>query len=260
MSVYDATSVSININNIDINMFECSRGCAYTNVLTHLGGYRKVSSGQRCMEYDVMSRTYSTSPLYTTNSGVGEQPGTTSSVGSQEFFEANKNKTTSKQVRRIGGRRKKLRRNYQHASRTTLLSTIQNSLDSIRNSYGKVILWIASASLLWVFLINRLFAPNPSMPSYVYYQSSVVERQMIKGDGNVERTRTETFKSNLPDLVRQQQKRIEQNSKDKGDTAIILPQSAINDMKVRQNVDEQILRSLDALINSERKLLLDDFL
>ena len=90
----------------------------------------------------------------------------------------------------------------------------------------------------------------------MYYQSSVVERRVIGPDGNVETSRKESFQSNLPDLVRQQRQQQQQNTQGIKD---------MDEVEVRRlgeqflKSDEQLRRSLDLLIDTERKFLLDDF-
>jgi hypothetical protein len=236
----------------------------YAIALTHCGRYRSFGSRKTFnirrydAIHDVTPRTKFVPSLYTTSNDEGVPLSPISPPGSQDFMESTQRIPIVKHIRRIGGRRKQLRSRQQNRFTVELKASINNALSSIINAYGKLLLCLASASLLWVLFLSRLFTSNTSTPTYVYYQSSVIESQMIKSDGNIERSRTETFKSNLPDLVRQkQQQRIEQNSKDNDVT--IQRQSISNERDEFQIEDEQIRRSLDALIKEERKLLLDNF-
>jgi hypothetical protein len=112
-----------------------------------------------------------------------------------------------KSLRRIGGRRKNIRRKV--VSSPVLTSLICNLLDKNR----KFVLWTASALLLWVLVMGRIFNSSiNASSSYVYYQSSVVESRIIGPDGNVQTSRKETYQSNMPDLVRERLKRQQQRS------------------------------------------------
>ena len=44
-----------------------------------------------------------------------------------------------------------------------------------------------------------------SSPSYVYYESSVFETRVVGTDGQIQTSRKELIKSNIPELVRQKQ-------------------------------------------------------
>lgn len=150
--------------------------------------------------------------------------------------------------RRIGGRRKRQRTNEKS---TSLEATLKNIL----SKYRKVVLWLASAAFLWIVFFSRLFGGTGPSPNYVYYQSSVIERRVVGPDGNVETSRKESFKSNIPDLVRRQGQNS-QSFKEMNEAEL-----RRFDEQFRKN-DEQMsrsLRSLDLLIDTERKFLLDDF-
>ena len=158
-----------------------------------------------------------------------------------------------KQLHRIGGRRKSKRRaNEKSSFLATNLKNVLNS--SLSTKYRKGVLWLASAALVWIFFLSRFFDGTRSPPNFVYYQSSVIERRVVGPDGNVETSRQESFKSNLPDLVRQQQQPNTQSIKD------------LNEAEMRRideqfrRSDEQLRRSMGLLIDAERKFLLDDFI
>ena len=82
--------------------------------------------------------------------------------------------------------------------------------------------------------------------------SSVIERRVVGPDGNVETSRKESFKSNVPDLVRQQRQNA-QSTKDMNEAEL-----RRLDEQFRKS-DEQMSQSLDFLFDSERKFLLDEF-
>lgn len=130
-------------------------------------------------------------------------------------------------LRRIGGRRKLKRRSSEKSS--LLVTSIKNVLTSMLNNHRKYILWCASAALLWIFFLSRLFEVSSPSPNFVYYQSDVIERRIIGPDGNVEISRKESIKSNLPDLLRQQRQNT-QSSKD------------LNEVEMRRFID-QFLKS-----------------
>ena len=69
--------------------------------------------------------------------------------------------------------------------------------------------WVMAGLLLaLVVTLSNLFGGgnNESNPSYVYYQSTVFESTVIRENGRRETSRQESFRSNLPELVRQQQR------------------------------------------------------
>jgi hypothetical protein len=100
--------------------------------------------------------------------------------------------------------------------------------------------------------LSRLFDASSPSPNFVYYQSSVIERRVVGPDGTVETSRKESFKSNLPDLVRQQRQ----------NTQTVKEMNEVNTRRFEEEFrknDEQMRRSLDSLLDFERKFLLDDF-
>ena len=161
---------------------------------------------------------------------------------------------TPAQGRRIGGRRRNVRKISEKSS--ILITSATNIMRNILGKHRKVILWLASAVLVCLFSLGRLFGSTGPTPNYVYYQSSVIERRVIGPDGNIETSRKESFQSNLPELVRLQQQQRPQNTLD----AKKMNEAELRriDEQFRQS-NEQMSRSLDRLLDAERKFLLDDF-
>ena len=134
--------------------------------------------------------------------------------------------------RHKGGRRKNLRR-------TNEKSTILSATTSMLSKYRKFVLWLASAALLWVIFFSRFFGGTGPSPNFVYYQSSVIELRVISPDGYVETSRKESFKSNLPDLVRQQRQNTEgTNNMNEVELRRFDEQFRKNDEQMRRAKDE----------------------
>jgi hypothetical protein len=153
-------------------------------------------------------------------------------------------------VRRIGGRRKTKSRS--HGKSSILTKSLRNVLTSTQDNRRKFVLYIASAALICVMFLSRLLDGSSPSPNFVYYQSSVIERRVVGPDGTVETSRKESFKSNLPDLVRQQRQ----------NTQTVKEMNEVDTRRFEEEFrknDEQMRRSLDSLLDFERKFLLDDF-
>jgi hypothetical protein len=83
-------------------------------------------------------------------------------------------------------------------------------------------------------------------PSYVYYQSSVFESTVVGSDGRIETSRKESFKSNLPNLVRQQIGK----ARGQGGTLMIL----------ERDLEQELARDIDTILDEQQRLLKDDIL
>jgi len=89
--------------------------------------------------------------------------------------------------------------------------------------------------LLLLSLIKGLFGflfGSGSNPSYVYYQSTVYESRTYDADGQIERIRKESVKSNMPSM-------INGNKQEEGD---------IKSSYLQQSSDEDFDRDLDRII------------
>jgi len=95
--------------------------------------------------------------------------------------------------------------------------------------------------LLVLFLsLKSLFGYDTNNPSYVYYQSSLFESTVVNQDGRRETSRQESFKSNIPELVKEQRR--------DGTTS-----------KYLREADEDIERELNAAMEMQRRMLNDFF-
>jgi len=102
--------------------------------------------------------------------------------------------------------------------------------------------WSIPAILLTLLLFKRIFF-GAGDPSFVYYESSVYESSVYRGDGRVETSRKESFKSNIPSLVEDQQRRrqIQQND-DASSPAIqrLLEQTSSEEDSIMQDMDRMM--------------------
>lgn len=81
--------------------------------------------------------------------------------------------------------------------------------DSNKGLLLKIALPIALLLALLKVLLNGMFdaPPATSGGNFVYYQSSTYERRIVGADGNVETTRKESMRSNIPSLMGGQEQR-----------------------------------------------------
>jgi hypothetical protein len=156
---------------------------------------------------------------------------------------------------RIGGRRKNVQRKQDR-------SVSPLSFSGILEKYRKFIFWGASALLVGAILFGQL--SHFSSPSYVYYQRSVIESRIVGSDGNIQTSRKETFKSNVPELVREQQKRSSSST----DVRISDSQSALirsEERRLSEEMDQfekssaRIRRELDSSIEADLNRLMNEF-
>ena len=148
---------------------------------------------------------------------------------------------------RVGGRKKDVKRKR---SVNTL------GIGEIFDKYRKFLMWTASALLLVAIVFGRLFSFMDAPSSYVYYQSSVVESRIVGSDGNIQTLRKETFKSNLPELVRERLKQNGERGPRSKDLELTDSQKAL----IRSS-DARIRRELDTFLSSSdlEEFLLDEF-
>jgi hypothetical protein len=118
--------------------------------------------------------------------------------------------------------------------------------------------------LVGAIVFGQLF--NFNAPSYVYYQSSVIESRILGFDGNVQTSRKETFKSNIPDLVRERQKQSLERSSISTDTTY--SQNSLirsEERRFSEEMDQfeksssRIRSELDSSVQADLKLLMDEF-
>jgi hypothetical protein len=159
--------------------------------------------------------------------------------------------------KRIGGRRKDVQRRQ-------VRSFLPLSLGGFLDKYRKFIIWTLSAFLVGAIVFGQLF--NFNAPSYVYYQSSVIESRILGFDGNVQTSRKETFKSNIPDLVRERQKQSLERSSISTDTTY--SQNSLirsEERRFSEEMDQfeksssRIRSELDSSVQADLKLLMDEF-
>ena len=144
----------------------------------------------------------------------------------------NKGKKISLQSR-AGGRRRRQPKNN------------KASVEAVGLRKGKGLnVVIVVAFLAFVLSLSKLLGGGGNDPSYVYYQSTVFESTIVREDGRRETARKESIRSNLPELVRQQQ---QQESLD-GTTTRLL-----------QETDDEAQRVLNDAMEMQRRLWNDWF-
>ncbi|CAB9497807.1 expressed unknown protein [Seminavis robusta] len=100
-------------------------------------------------------------------------------------------------------------------------------------------LWGVSL-LLGAFLLGKIFGWGDD-PSFVYYESSVYETRVYNRDGRVETSRKESFRSNIPTLVEEQQRQ-------RGDSELMPPPL----------LEDSIMDEMDQAIRIQEKFI-DEF-
>jgi len=94
---------------------------------------------------------------------------------------------------RAGGRSKRKIQNGTSSNRS-LLATF---LEQVK----KLLLWVTVLPLIGFLLASILHIGTPSDGSYVYYESTVYETRSYTPDGELQRVRKESVKSNIPSLI-----------------------------------------------------------
>lgn len=132
---------------------------------------------------------------------------------------------------RLGGRKRK-----------ALVTKNDKDDDDDKNmqKFKKWATLLAPILVACVLLKSLLFGGGDN-PSYVYYQSSIYESRTYGADGQLETSRKESFRSNIPALIEGRQK--------DGQSSYLL----------RQNVDEGFERALDSFILKSQESFLDEF-
>jgi len=99
---------------------------------------------------------------------------------------------------------------------------------------------------LWVFF-QTLFGGEDS-PSTYYYQSSVYESRVYNADGQVETSRKESVRSNVPSLLEERR-----NDRRESET------SDFSSYILRGDIDEQFDKELESMMRVQQKILEDFF-
>lgn len=181
------------------------------------------------------------------------------SSGENQSIDFEKSLKQGQSHHRIGGRRKDIQRKE---GRSFSLLDFGGFLDK----YRKFIIWTASALLVGVIVAGHLF--NFNSPSYVYYQSSVIESRIVGSDGNVQTSRKETFKSNIPDLVREQRKESREGRSISTGARLTDSERALirsEEQRLSEEMDQfekssaRIRKELDSSIQADLNLLMDEF-
>ena len=197
------------------------------------GSRRKFTTEQHQPQHHHYSTTIPRTvlPMYakegtdeSTSNGV--MPNTDSEISNEPV------KKISRQAR-AGGRRRRQPKNNKETIRQT-------------KGQGKWPNWVIGGVLLALFLsLSSMWNEGGTSPSYVYYQSTVFESTIVQEDGRRETSRQESFRSNLPDLVRQQQ---EQQQRLDRSTTRLLPEA-----------DDEAERVLNDAMEMQRRLWNDWF-
>jgi hypothetical protein len=165
----------------------------------------------------------------------------------------------------VGGRRKDLRNrsvrsttsrrsalSMRPKSAWTLLRKSISDLFNVRTLNDVLLRMLWALEILAFTIILRSFfvgsasdgTTSSTNPNFMYYQSTVIERRVIGSNGDIETSRKESFQSNIPDLVREQQKqRSSQSTLD------------LDDTQVRRSIDKQFRKNDEQMRRSMRMLM-----
>mmetsp|Transcript_28620 Transcript_28620/g.62331 ORF Transcript_28620/g.62331 Transcript_28620/m.62331 type:complete len:379 (-) Transcript_28620:150-1286(-) len=129
--------------------------------------------------------------------------------------------------------------------------------NSDSNLLLKIGLPIALLLALLKLLLNGMFDPSPATPggNFVYYQSSMYESRIVGADGNVETTRRESMRSNIPSLMGGQEQRRGQSS----EVRRYLQDRGGPDRELDREIDSEVAESMREARDMMRGMGFTDF-